>query len=186
MHTIRKSKLQQMLKLNLRNPCDKFCHSLVMSHILNISITLIPSHFAAEQGAVFSLICNLPPSEPPIPIPCVALPQLENQASSPKVEYSPDDWCHFQVSYRSPTPPPSLTPSHQIRLVPPHHYILLQMLSNFYVHTFLIHRQQCPQVIMFFLAVQNSSIGDLVPCLVCLSVTTNIVSNNQSLHNTKE
>ena len=121
MHTIRKSKLQQMLKLNLRNPCDKFCHSLVMSHILNISITLIPSHFAAEQGAVFSLICNLPPSEPPIPIPCVALPQLENQASSPKVEYSPDDWCHFQVSYRSPTPPPSLTPSHQIRLVSPHH-----------------------------------------------------------------
>ena len=61
MHTIRKSKLQQMLKLNLRNPSDKFCHSLVMSHILNISITLIPSHFAAEQGSVFLINMQLTP-----------------------------------------------------------------------------------------------------------------------------
>ena len=33
-----------------------------------------------------------------------------------------------------------------------------------------------------FLAVQNSSIGDLVPCLLAWSDTT----NNQSLHNTTE
>ena len=35
---------------------------------------------------------------------------------------------------------------------------------------------------LWFLAVQNSSIGDLVPWSVCLSGTT----NNQSLHNTTE
>ena len=36
--------------------------------------------------------------------------------------------------------------------------------------------------IFIFLAVQNSSIGDHVPCLVCMSAPT----NNQTLHNTTE
>ena len=37
-------------------------------------------------------------------------------------------------------------------------------------------------LLIFFLALQNSSIGDLVPCLVPWSDPT----NNQSLHNTTE
>ena len=36
------------------------------------------------------------------------------------------------------------------------------------------------------LAVQNSSIGDLVPWLVGWSVCSSVTTNNQSLHNTTE
>ena len=40
--------------------------------------------------------------------------------------------------------------------------------------------------LFLFLAVQNSSIGDLVPCLLGLLVGLSGTANNQSLHNTTE
>ena len=56
-----------------------------------------------------------------------------------------------------------------------------RILRNLFYLWILQSLIKCPQV-RLFLAVHNSSIGDLVPCSVCLSVTT----NNQSLHNTTE
>ena len=144
MHTIRKSKLQQMLKLNLRNPSDKFCHSLVMSHILNISITLIPSHFAAEQGSVFLINMQL------TPLRTSHSYSMSGSSSAREPGQLTQSWVFPRWLMPFPgllslthtttlfdTQPPDqtcLTPSCGNERASD--YILLQMLSNFYVHTF--------------------------------------------------